>query len=166
MLIYHPGYDAYHCIFRLIAVIDKVQDLEIDKARILEFFLLYPSAIAQVKIPQGMTSIRKEAKLLSNQYHDPINIRTTFRDVRFIQDAALKCIAAASLIDLDRFELGYITRTQLPIPDSLNSCINSFIAKNENVSRFILDELSKIPLLGENGLKHRTELMEYRYDFI
>lgn len=102
MLIYHPGYDAYHCIFRLLAVIDKVQDLEIDKARILEFFLLYPAAVSQVKIPQGMTAIRKEAKLLSNQYHDPINTRTTFRDMRFIQDAALKCIAAASLIDLGK----------------------------------------------------------------
>ncbi|WP_308936749.1 ABC-three component system middle component 5 [Duganella sp. SG902] len=166
MLIYHPGYDAYHCIFRLLAVIDKVQDLEIDKARILEFLLLYPSAVAQVKIPQGMTPIRKEAKLLSNQYHDPINIRTTFRDMRFIQDAALKCIAAASLIDLDRFEVGYVTRTKLPIPDSLNSYIRSFVKSHDNVSRFVLDELSTIPLLGVNGLKHRTELMEYRYDFI
>jgi hypothetical protein len=147
-------------------VIDKVQDLEIDKARILEFFLLYPSAVAQVKIPQGMTAIRKEAKLLSNQYHDPINIRTTFRDMRFIQDAALKCIAAASLIDLDRFELGYVTRTKAPIPDSLNSYIKSFIGPGDKVSRFVLNELSTIPLLGANGLKQRTELMEYRYDFI
>ncbi|WP_256081428.1 ABC-three component system middle component 5 [Massilia sp. YIM B04103] len=166
MLIYHPGYDAYHCIFRLLAVIDHVQDLEIDKARILEFFLLYPSAVAQIKIPQGMTAIRKEAKLLSNQYHDPINIKTTFRDMRFIQDAALKCIAAASLIDLDRFELGYITRTEVPIPESLNLYINSFIRQHENISQFVLEELSAMPLFGQNGLKHRTELMEYRYDFI
>ncbi len=164
MLIYHPGYDAYHCIFRLLAVIDHVKDLEIDKARILEFFLLYPSAVAQVKIPQGMTSIRKEAKLAVNQYHDPINVRTTFRDMRFIQDAALKCIAGASLIDLDRFELGFVTRTEIEIPTSLNTLINSFVEHHSAVSRFVLNELSTIPLLGTNGLKHRTELMEYRYD--
>lgn len=166
MLIYHPGYDAYHCIFRLLAVIDHVQDMEIDKARILEFFLLYPSGIANIKIPQGKTAIRKEAKLLSNQYHDPINLRTTFRDMRFMQDAALKCIAAASLIDLDRFELGFVTRTAIPIPESLNSQIDNFIEQHEVVSQFILKELSSLPLLGTNGLKHRTELMEYRYDLI
>lgn len=166
MLIYHPGYDAYHCIFRLLAVIDNVKDLEIDKARILEFFLLYPSAIAEVRIPQGMASIRKDATRLSNQYHDPINIKSTFKDMRFIQDAALKCIAAASLIDLDRFKLGYVTRTKLPIPDSLNLHINSFLASNETISRFVLKDLAKMPLLGSNGLKHRTELLEHRYDFI
>lgn len=32
MLIYHPAYDAYHCLFRMIALIDHVNEIEVDKA--------------------------------------------------------------------------------------------------------------------------------------
>jgi hypothetical protein len=166
MLIYHPGFDAYHCIFRLLAVIENVGDLEIDKARILEFYLLYPSAVTAIKFPQGMESIRKDSKAVANVYHDPINLRATFRDMRHFQDAALKCIAAARLIDLERFEAGFVTRTKVPLPTSINSLLSIFLEQRDPISRFVLKDLSTIPLFGAKGLKDRTELMEFKYDLI
>ncbi|HGA8765958.1 TPA: ABC-three component system middle component 5, partial [Salmonella enterica subsp. enterica serovar Virchow] len=47
MLIYHPAYDAYHCLFRMIALIDHVNEIEVDKARILDFYLIFPALVSE-----------------------------------------------------------------------------------------------------------------------
>lgn len=46
MITYNPAFDLYHCIFRMANIIGRLEDLEcfeIDKVRIWDFYLLYPS---------------------------------------------------------------------------------------------------------------------------
>lgn len=164
MLIYHPAYDAYHCIFRMLAVIKVIPSLEVDKARLLDFYLLFPSAMSKIRLPQTLSRARQIAKATANIYRDPINPSATFRELHHIQEAALKCIAASGIIDIDNYEAGIIVRTELAIPASLSKQLDIFVANQEESAQFILNELATIPLKGINGLKDRTELMEYRYD--
>lgn len=100
MLIYHPAYDAYHCIFRMISLIDHVNEVEIDKARILDFYLTFPSLVSEIRMPNNYKRVKKEAKKYSNLYRKPINTASTFRDMHEIQMAAIRCLAATGLIEV------------------------------------------------------------------
>ncbi|NHB96851.1 ABC-three component system middle component 5 [Photorhabdus stackebrandtii] len=165
MLIYHPAYDAYHCLFRMIALIDHIDVVEVDKARILDFYLIFPSLISKIRMPHNYRAMKTVAKKYSNYYHDPISYISTFHDMHQIQLAAIRCLAATGLIEIGALEKGIIKRTDKEIPDELLLSMREFLNEKEDIHNFILDKLSKFHLTGKDGLKHRTSLMEYRYDF-
>lgn len=166
MLIYHPGFDAYHCVFRMLAVCETIGDLEIEKARLLDFYLLYPALVAKIKLPRPLRPIARDAMAIANVYHDPSSPTTMFRDMRHIQEAALRCIAAAGLIDVRRYENGFVTRTGAEIPEAIRGKIEQFIETRQPISEFVLKELAVIPLGGTDGLKHRSQLMDHKYDYV
>lgn len=149
----------------MLAVIESVNDLEIEKARVLDFYLLYPALVAKVRLPRQLRPITKDATAIGNIYHDPTSPVSTFRDMRHIQEAALRCIAAAGLIDIPRYEKGFVTRTAVKIPDTIRERIDLFLQSRQPVAQFLLKELAAIPLGGDDGLKHRTQLMDHKYDF-
>lgn len=165
MLIYHPAYDAYHCIFRMIALIDHVNKIEVDKARILDFYLTFPALLSEIRMPHHYSAIKKEAKKYSNDYRDPINGYSTFRDMHEIQMAAIRCLTATGLIELKSLENGVIERTNKSIPDALLLSMRDFLNAKKDVYFFIINTLSQFHLTGKDGLKDRTKLMEFRYDF-
>lgn len=164
MLIYHPTFDAYHCMFRMLAIANSVIQVEIDKARLLDFYLLFPSTVASIRLPASSRDARKLAKSMANVYHDPVNPATTFREMRYIQEASLKCIAASGLIDGELFEAGFLSRTNVKMPMKLHQKVEEFLTGRQPVADIVLNELAAIPLFGNDGLKHRTGLMEYKYD--
>lgn len=165
MLIYHPAYDAYHCVFRMLLIAEHVTDLEIDKARLLDFCLIFPGMVRMFRLPDTLKILRAQAKSAANIYRDPVSGISTFRDMRHIQEAALKSVAASGLIDINRYEIGFVTRTKMPIVPELKEKLVDFISANGPMVESILTGLSQIPLLGHDGLKHRSQLMEHRYDF-
>ncbi|MFP1910298.1 ABC-three component system middle component 5 [Lonsdalea quercina] len=164
MLVYHPAYDAYHCLFRMMAIIERTDQLEIDKLKILDFYILFPSLLSNVKIPRQFVKIKKRAKKSYNEYHDPINPRIIFKEMRQIQDAAIKCMVAAGYIYPDEFSNGYILRTDKKLPKKIASEMKDFLDKKNPFSSFIIQDMAKFHLTGPDGLKSRTQLMEHRYD--
>lgn len=165
MLIYHPAYDAYHCLFRMIALIDHVNEIEVDKARILDFYLIFPFLVSEIRMPYNYSGVKKEAKKYSNDYRNPINTVSTFRDMHEIQMAAIRCLAATGLIEVNPLEKNIIKRTDKPIPDGLLLSMRDFLNAKSDIYTFIISNLSQFPLRGKDGLKDRTNLMEFRYDF-
>ncbi|WP_221179247.1 ABC-three component system middle component 5 [Pseudomonas frederiksbergensis] len=115
-------------------------------------------------MPKTHSSGRQLAKLLANVYRDPINPSATFRELRYIQEAALKCMVASGFVEAKSYEAGLVVRTKLSLPDSMLEAISAYLEKNLELSEFVLAELATIPLKGLDGLKDRTGLMEYRYD--
>jgi len=164
MLIYHPAYDAYHCVFRMLVIADFLKFLELDKARLIDFYLLFPSAIGEVRLPYELSAGKRIAKDAKNPYRDPIDPLTSFRELHQIHMASLKCIAASGLISMEKFSNGFIERTSRPVSESLLHKMKQFLADKGEMARFLLNDFSVIPLNGVDGLKHRTRLMEYRYD--
>lgn len=164
MLIYHPAYDAYHCVFRMLAVAEHVKNVEVDKAKLLDFYLVFPGSIEKIRLPNDMRSLRLIAKDVANVYRDPVSSTSIFLEMRHIQEAALKSIAASGLIDIDLYSAGYVKRTAMALPSTVEKKLREFLSMNPVVVDAVLNELAKIPLLGKDGLKHRSQLMEYRYD--
>ncbi|EON87829.1 ABC-three component system middle component 5 [Plesiomonas shigelloides] len=164
MLIYHPAYDAYHCLFRMLAIIEKAGKVEVDKLKILDFYILFPSMISDIRMPRQFSKIKKVAGRFYNEYHDPINPNVTFKEMRHIQDTAMKCMLATGYIQADEFDVGYVVRTEKNLPEKLTLEMKEFLDEKEPVSGFITNHLSKFDLSGSDGLKSRTKLMEHRYD--
>jgi len=165
MLIYHPAFDAYHCVFRMLALAGSLKEAEIDLLRICDFYLAFPSAIASVRLPSNLAHGRKIAKAAANTYRDPINPKNVFRDMTEIQTSALRNIAASGFIDIDLFEKGRLKIvTPNALPKQIQEKISAFETSLGEIFEFLVKELSSIPLQGINGLKHRTDLLEYRYD--
>lgn len=145
-------------------ILYNLNSVEISKLRILDFYLVFPSEISKIRWrEQG--EIKKTALQLKNIYHDPVNAFQTFRDMQHLQYAAISTLAAANFIDSVKVNDGIIQRTATSIPDD-------FLLKHhekesdveEIIFKFICNDLAAMSLNGVDGLKHRSGLMEYRYD--
>lgn len=163
MLVYHPAFDAYHCLFRSIAVLEVSQKCEIERLRILDFCLSFPTIVKDFRLPPGKSGVKKAAAAVSNPYRNPMGMRTLFENLSTIQTSAFSCLAASGLA-INESE--NIVRTKAPLPEGLQEKCLSFQRMEKTFFDVLLNELLALPLLGPDGLKARSGLMEYRYDTI
>lgn len=166
MLIYHPAFDAYHCVFRMLAITESLRHLEYSKLRILDFYLCFPAEVAVVQLPQEHIELKKLARAAKNDYRGPVSTQRTFRDLESIQFSAARLLAASKIFDCEQLELGTTLRTNLKLPEALQANISAIRTSNDTVVEYVLTKMGEIPLAGVGGLKQRTGLMEYRYDAI
>ncbi len=166
MLIYHPAFDAYHCILRMLAILNICDGIEIERVKILDFYLTFPSAASKIRMPVDLKQLKPAAKSYSNIYRDPINPKITFREMQHIQDAAIKTLAAANIVCKDSLKQDKLIMVEPNLNQELTSSVDNFIMNTSPFIHILIQELAQIPLRGESGLKDRTNLMEYRYDTI
>ncbi len=164
MLIYHPAFDAYHCIYRMTILTQTVRELEYSKLRILDFYLCFPAEIAKIALPQNLQSIRAIAKEANNKFRGPVSALRTFHDLEQIQNSATRLLVASDIFDSKKFEEGMISRTNRGVPDDFSRQPPDSSTQAGVLINFVLTKLSALPLRGTGGLKQRSGLMEYRYD--
>lgn len=164
MLIYHPAFDAYHCVFRMLLLTNSLKKIEYSKLRILDFYLCFPAEIEKINLPRAMQSVRRVAKDASNKFRGPVSALRTFRDLEQIQNAAVRLLAASEVFDSTMLEEGIISRSNSALPEELERSISTMQSQPNKLTAFVLAELSTLELQGVGGLKQRTGLMEYRYD--
>lgn len=164
MLIYHSAYDAYHCIFRTLVILEKLKVVEVVKLRILDFYFCFPAELKRIRLPRGHNEAKKIAAELANIYHGPVSAIQTFRDMEHIQLAAFRTLAASHLIDAAEFQSGLVRRSELALPQYLNEKVAEALGQNNRLTSYVVEKLADLPLLGVDGLKHRTGLLDYKYD--
>lgn len=164
MLIYHPAYDAYHCIFRALLITNAIKILEAPKLRILDFFMCFPAELHRVRLPKEHLEARRVAVTLKNEYHGPVSMKQAFRDMEHIQLAAFRTLAASQLFDPGELASGLVRRTDAAVPTDLIDRLAIASQAQGAILSYITKKLADLPLQGIDGLKHRTGLMEYRYD--
>ncbi|MDI1345074.1 MAG: hypothetical protein PSV22_13365 [Pseudolabrys sp.] len=89
-----------------------------------------------------------------------------FSRMELMQLCAQQTLAKHSLIDLEKFQLGGIAVTGQPIPLGIAPRIAEANAADADLMEFIEVLAAEYTLLGADGLKARTELLEYRYDAV
>lgn len=169
MLIYHPAFDAYHCVFRMLVISGAVSSLELAKLRILDYYLCFPAEVATIQLPTDHAEIRKTARAAKNEYRGPVSAHRTFRDMEPIQHAAARMLAASGVFDSRQLELGIVSRTNKVLPADLltfQALEPDTYSPTAALSNYVLHKLSSLPLAGVGGLKQRTGLMEHRYDAV
>ena len=161
MLVYHPAFDSYHCLFRSISILEVCGKCEVERLRILDFCLAFPTTVAKFRLPPGRSAVKKAAMSESNPYRDPISARVMFANLTAIQMAAFSCLTATGLATL---EAGVLTRTQTALPEAIRErCLRMQVQEHTFFNTLLL-QLNALPLFGPDGLKARSELMEFRYD--
>jgi hypothetical protein len=166
MLVYHPAFDAYHCVFRLLAILEDGRQLENDRLKILDFILCFPAVVADFKLPQKAMAIRRPAKLADNAYRTPLNPKATFGTLMRSQEGALACLAAANFIVPNSLRNGVAVRTSVVLPDELLRQCAKLREREDLFFKKIYPALLDMPLLGHDGLKARSGLLEHRYDTV
>lgn len=164
MLIYHPAFDAYHCVYRMLMLTQKVNELEYSKLRILDFYLCFPAEIANIELPKDLQKMRAVAKVAINKFRGPVSSLRTFHDLEQIQNSATRLLAASDVFDSKKLDEGIISRTSRVLPTEFNKAMSIQLKQVGTLFDFVLTQLSALPLQGDGGLKQRSGLMEYRYD--
>jgi len=166
MLLYHPAYDLFHCVFRLLRLASALPriDHEVVRIRILDFYLLFPDQLRDLQFPREFVRYKRQFQALENKYNsieDPFRIFTTLEPY---QSAALACLGAYGFISASALQDGKVRRTEMEIPTGIQVAMaeatNTFPALIELLS----GPLASVDLYGKSGLKARSDLFEHRYD--
>ena len=165
MLLYHPLYDAYNCVFRMLQLLEAHPSrvYQIDQLRIMDFYMVFPSLINQIRFPRSGLKYKKQFKAVTS-YEDKSSPKVLLLRAEPYQMLAFKYLQGLGLVDEKSMENGIVKRTSKALPEDLeNTITNKAIAMKERID-FLVEVLAELELSGENGLKARTDLMEYRYD--
>lgn len=167
-LSYQAALDPFHALFRLLRLwpILSKGPLPRETVRILDFYLLFPFRIGEIKIAKRHLHFRRLAKTYAHTkpYGEQPEGRAILNRMEPIQNAALNTLAANGFIDTDRLLLGEVRVTDVPIPDDIASRVNAANSNQVDLMEFLGLLASDYNLLGPDGLKDRTGLLEYRYD--
>jgi hypothetical protein len=170
-LSYEPAFDPFHAIFRVIRLadlIERVGPLHRDVMRILDFYLLFPFRIGEIRLKQPHRSYRKLASVYARKkpYGDQPDARTIFERIEPIQLAALHTLASKGVLDTQRLDLGEVVVTGEGPSEEVLGRARKANDQESDLIEFLGVLASEYELSGEQGLKSRTGLLEYRYDAI
>ncbi|MEQ8434216.1 MAG: hypothetical protein RIA71_08240 [Oceanicaulis sp.] len=164
MITYHPFYDVDHTIFRLLSVFLTHDGIELERAQLYDFFLVFPHALADVTLPHTRSQrVRKHLKLIPKPYQRLPDSRVLFRRGAPLQHQAARLLIAAGALHPgeERQPLLYAKK------DVINARLSEQLVEFSNrkhVEFLILDEIKDLPVHGPKGLKARSNLLEYSYD--
>jgi hypothetical protein len=169
MLLYHPALDPYHSAFRMIQLLtfsQSVLPIERDRVRILDFYLAIPSLISKIRVSPQFRRNRGLAAGAENKYRFSGIAGAVLYQMQSLQELALALLTTSGLIDRTLLETGVVVRTSTPLPIELANAIALKNAEESARLTFLTIDLATIPLLGKDGLKHRSTLLDHRYDQI
>lgn len=166
MLIYNPAFDLYHCVYRMLQLLHnlKTEYVEFDRLRIWDFYLAFPNEIEKIKFPVELNQIKGVFKKTENPYDEIIDPRRIFEKMKSYQETSLSYLASYDFIDTELFKENKISSLKKAIPESLKIKIENPPDRVGNIIKLLTGPFNDISLLGENGLKYRTGLIDFKYD--
>lgn len=168
MLIYSPAFDVSHCVFRILYILnilDETQKIEIEKIQIIDFYLVYPACIKDFKFPAELLETKALFNEINKEYRNPINSNETFKKISILQKKALMNIISQGYLDIEFYKKGFIKRTNKKFSYDLRVQLSHFtFYGNPKLPLILILTLLDISLNGTKGLKARSGLLEYRYE--
>ncbi len=172
MITYNPAFDLHHSIYRMVHIIARMEEgenFEIDKVRIWDFYLLYPSKIYDIYIMP-----RKEKELYNARkqfigrtvsiYDYSGDNRKLFEWIKPVQVSALSCLVSCGILNREAYLSGIVSVDNRMALDNFIAHAGKPSASECNVLSFLSLFSRAMPLGGANGLKSRTKLLESKYD--
>lgn len=167
MLAYHPAFDLYNCVFRVLCLLDASQEdkLTFDKLRIWDFYLTFPAEIRDIAFPAELRKLKSSLfKIPKNDYEQLVDPKRIFEKMYSYQLSAVSCLASYGFIDAEQLKMRIIKRTKKEYPADIVKEIDSIAELKKSIIRLLVKEFIQLPFYGQNGLKYRTRLIDYKYD--
>lgn len=166
MIIYHPAYDINHCAFRFITMLSDIDDhqIEWESMQILDFYYIFPHLLHQIRIPQNPIVTKQALKNIPQPYESLPNSRRLMFGLKTLHNEAARSLVAKGILNKDLYLRNILQMYAERVPDSLHEEIVKNKKRSTQWYQLLVKILAKYPVNGKNGLKDRTQLMEFRYD--
>lgn len=171
MITYNPAFDLYHCIFRMAHIVQRLDNGEsfpIDKVRIWDFYLLFPTKLYNIHLKRSEEGIRKQLHRFINIQRNPYEYRgdnrKLFEWIKQFQISALSCLVSCGILDKNEYLNDNVLVKDHDALDKFVKESGDLTDTEKNVLSFLSLLSKNMPLTGTYGLKYRTELLEYKYD--
>jgi hypothetical protein len=167
---FQPAFDVFHTSFRFLRLrrlMETNDPWHYDQLRIADFYLLFFFRLRDVRLKPTDRSIRRLAiELSGHRYERQPSDQIVFNRMERIQRAAIGTLTINGFFESEPLKSGYVAETGKVEPDALAMRIEAInqheIKLLEAVQRLITD----YNLLGPDGLKARTGLLEHKYDAV
>lgn len=168
---FQAAFDPFHASFRLLRLLDITKglgELTIDQGRILDFYLLFPFRMEEIKLVAGHRKYKRIASdfMHLKPYGELPSSFVLFSRMQSIQVAALDTLADNGYLVDDKYTQKIIKSTGRIVSPEIAARIHELNSEQSALVDFIRVLFSEYPIYGREGLKARTGLLEYRYDTI
>ena len=164
---YQPALDPFHTVYRLLRIRDHLSEIEIDKCRILDFYMVFPFWTQNIRFQRGDAALKKVGK--SYEFRRGYALlppaRSLFESMKPVFDASIQTLATQGYLTQSALIAGLVSMTEKDVPDEIQARVSADNAREKDLLK-VIASLSTYPLLGNDGLKARTKLMEYRNDAV
>lgn len=171
MILYNNAFDLYHTIFRVLNLLSKVDEnnsIEVDRIRIWDYYLLFPSQIFHIKPRRNEVEFKNILKQLNvtkaNPYQKISDERMTLEKIKPYQIAALNCLASYNIINKDELLEDKISILSKELLTQYVNSIGILSSREKNIITIVTSQFYDISLFGDKGLKNRSDLLESKYD--
>ena len=171
MILYNNAFDLYHTIFRMLHLLSKIEEdkvIEIDRIRIWDYYLLFTNEIFNIKPTKNKKEYNQLLKKLNikknNPYQQIYDQRKTLEKIKPYQLSALNCLASYNIIDKEYLLKEEVKINSLDLLKRYTQSTGDLSDREKNIIIIMTSFFRDISLIGNNGLKERSNLMESKYD--
>lgn len=170
-LTFQPALDPFHAMFRLLriqAATPNATPISVDHARIIDFYLAFPFKIEGIRLQPSHKKFRalSRAYLHTRTYGEQPEDAQLFSRMAPMQLAAMETLAANGVYDANLLRSSWLSPGGADVPAPLRDRVEEKNEAERDLVNFLELLATEYSMSGPNGLKHRTGLMEYRYDVL
>lgn len=170
-LVYNEAFDPYHAVFRAVRLNFACAPDEImpfDMLRILDFYMLFPFRIQGVSLYREDIFWRQISKNYewAAPYGGMPEDTLVFARMEPFQRAAISSLARLGIINRELWSNEEILFESSKLTKVIISRAIQENSEMKDIMEILCGLRERYPLLGDDGLKRRTKLMEYRYDSV
>jgi hypothetical protein len=164
---YQPAFDPFHAGFRFLrlrSILTDHKSLYFDQLRILDFFLLFPFRVDRIRFKAQHRRFRRLAKeyLDRKPYGELPDDRLLFDRMEPFQVAALQSLRSHGYLGTPDDQT--LVTAGAPLPEGLIDRLESENKRDQSLLEMLAVLASEYELMGRDGLKDRSDLLDYRYD--
>jgi hypothetical protein len=163
MLVYHPAFDIYHGVFRALLLLESAagRAMPFDTLRIIDLYFVFPYLLAEFDFPRGAGRRGRQLAGVPSRFNTLPTPRIFVAQMQGLHTLVAVALAGRELIVADALKNGNVVRTGAVVPQQL---LSQARPEDIELAAYLGTTIATIPLLGKDGLKARSKLMEFRYD--
>ena len=154
-LTFQAALDPFHSVFRLLRLrgLTQAHQLYRDQLRVLDFYLVFPFRIHEIRLTREQRSLKKLAVDYASHkpYGELPDSNVLFDRMRPISDAAMETMAARGFYETDALERGDIRDTKKATPAELQERIATLNAEQADLLKFVDTLASSFMFFGPRG---------------
>lgn len=159
--IWHASRDPYHCAFRLLRLLLACDGkMELERARILDIFLLFPSLLHRPHLTSDARKALRDLNIARPEdgFVNLPSAATIFQDVRMYQNVAVTHLVAKGILATEALREGVLSLRPGSIPPELTKSIEIRNGDDAKFAEFLVNAWKDIPLRGGSSMYRRIGL--------